>query len=38
MGQGQYLLRRLILMFPVLLGVTIISFTLIHLIPAIPRW
>lgn len=36
MGQGQYLLRRLILMIPVLIGVTIISFVLIHLIPGDP--
>jgi peptide/nickel transport system permease protein len=36
MAQGQYLIRRLILMIPVLIGVTIISFVLIHLIPGDP--
>ncbi len=36
MGQGQYLIRRLVFMIPVLIGVTIISFVLIHLIPGDP--
>jgi peptide/nickel transport system permease protein len=32
----QYLLRRLVLMIPVLLGVSIIAFTIIHVIPGDP--
>jgi len=35
-SRGQYILRRLLQMVPVLLGVTIIVFTLIHLIPGDP--
>ena len=30
---GRYLLRRLLLLIPVLLGVSIVAFTLIHAIP-----
>lgn len=36
MSRGQYILRRLIQMIPVLLGVTIIVFSLVHLIPGDP--
>ncbi|HUY99295.1 MAG TPA: ABC transporter permease [Thermomicrobiaceae bacterium] len=36
MSRGQYILRRLVQMIPVLLGVTIIVFTLVHLIPGDP--
>jgi peptide/nickel transport system permease protein len=36
MSRGQYILRRLILMIPVLIGVTIITFALIRLIPGDP--
>ena len=32
----QYLLRRLVLMIPVLLGVSVIAFTIIHVIPGDP--
>jgi peptide/nickel transport system permease protein len=36
MSRGQYILRRLVLMVPVLIGITIIVFLLIHLIPGDP--
>ena len=36
MSRGQYILRRLVQMVPVLLGVTIIVFTIIHMIPGDP--
>jgi len=36
LSRGQYILRRLVQMIPVLLGVTIIVFTLVHLIPGDP--
>jgi len=36
MGRGQYILRRLVQMIPVLIGVTIIIFALIRAIPGDP--
>lgn len=33
---GRYLLRRLLLMIPLLIGITLISFTVIHLAPGEP--
>jgi peptide/nickel transport system permease protein len=36
MGRGQYILRRLVQMVPVLLGITVVVFVLIHLIPGDP--
>ncbi|HEY7033365.1 MAG TPA: ABC transporter permease [Thermomicrobiales bacterium] len=36
MGRGQYILRRLVQMVPVLFGITVIVFLLIHLIPGDP--
>lgn len=36
MSRGQYILRRLVQMVPVLIGVTIIVFTLVRLIPGDP--
>jgi peptide/nickel transport system permease protein len=36
MSRGQYILRRLVQMVPVLFGITVIVFLLIHLIPGDP--
>jgi peptide/nickel transport system permease protein len=36
MGRGRYILRRLVQMVPVLLGITVVVFVLIHLIPGDP--
>ena len=36
MSRGQYILRRLLQMIPVLFGVTVIVFAMIHLIPGSP--
>jgi ABC-type dipeptide/oligopeptide/nickel transport system permease component len=36
MSRGQYILRRLVQMIPVLIGITMIVFLLIHLIPGDP--
>lgn len=36
MGRGTYILRRLVQMVPVVLGITLIVFVLIHLIPGDP--
>jgi len=36
MSRGKYILRRLIQMIPVLLGITVIVFLLMHLIPGDP--
>jgi peptide/nickel transport system permease protein len=36
MSRGQYILRRMVQMVPVLLGITVIVFLLIHLIPGDP--
>lgn len=36
MGQGRYILRRLVQMVPVLLGITLVVFALLQLIPGDP--
>jgi len=36
MGRGQYILRRLVQMVPVLLGITLVVFALLQLIPGDP--
>src|SRR4051794_35410534 len=36
MSRGQYVLRRLAQMVPVLIGITVVVFMLIHLIPGDP--
>jgi ABC-type dipeptide/oligopeptide/nickel transport system permease component len=35
-SRGRYILRRLVQMIPVLIGVTIIVFLMVHLIPGDP--
>lgn len=36
MGRGAYIVRRLLLVIPIALGVTLVTFILIHLIPGDP--
>ncbi|MEA2526814.1 MAG: peptide/nickel transport system permease protein, partial [Thermomicrobiales bacterium] len=36
MSRGQYILRRIVHMVPVLIGITFIVFLLVHLIPGDP--
>ena len=36
MNRGKYILRRLVQMIPVLFGITIIVFFMVHLIPGDP--
>jgi peptide/nickel transport system permease protein len=38
MGFASYLLRRLLLLIPVVLGATIVVFAVVHVIPGDPAW
>jgi len=38
MGFTSYLLRRLVLLIPVVLGATIVVFSVVHVIPGDPAW